>query len=166
MKHWYAVQTHQRAEDQALLHLRRQNFEAYLPKCMTRRRHARRIEDVAVPLFPRYAFVRMDIGAERWRAVQSTVGVSRLVCHGEVPAFVPDGVIDDIRGRENDAGVVNLFDENRFKPGDRLTIKSGVFADHEGVFECLDGAHRVVLLLGLLGRELRVRLPQEVVSAA
>jgi len=166
MKRWYAVQTHQRAEDLALAHLLRQNFEAYLPKCMTRRRHARRVEDIAVPLFPRYAFVRMDLGAERWRAVHSTFGVARLVCHGETPAFVPDAVIDDIRRRETGDGVVKLFDADRFKPGDRLTIKSGAFADHDGIFECLDSAQRVVLLLGLLGRELRVRLPQEVVAAA
>jgi len=166
MKRWYVVQTHLRAEGQAARHLRQQGFDAYLPQYMKRRRHARRVDRVAAPLFPRYAFVRLDLNVDRWRAVNSTLGVARLISNGETPAFVADEVVDEIRRRETNAGMVKLFEPERFKAGDRVTVIEGAFADQVGIFQCLDDTQRVVLLLGLMGRELRLSVPQEAVVAA
>ena len=50
---WYAVYTQPHAETKAAWHLNRQGFEIYVPRYLKRRRHARKIETVAVPLFPR-----------------------------------------------------------------------------------------------------------------
>ena len=61
---WYVVQTHPHAEQKASLNLARQGYGVYLPRYLKRRRHARRVETVAAPLFPRYMFVAVD------RAVQ------------------------------------------------------------------------------------------------
>ena len=66
-------------------------FETYLPRYEKRRRHARRVETVAAPLFPRYLFVAIDLASQRWRSIHSTIGVSRLVCNGEDPAVLADG---------------------------------------------------------------------------
>ncbi len=74
----YVVQTQPHCENKAMIHLARQGFGAYLPRYLKRRRHARRIEIVPAPLFPRYLFVEIDIGAQRWRSIYSTVGVSVL----------------------------------------------------------------------------------------
>ncbi len=82
---WYVVQSQPSAEAKAVFHLNRQGFETYLPRYLKRRRHARRVETIAAPLFPRYLFVAIDLNAQRWRSVFSTVGVSRLVCQGEIP---------------------------------------------------------------------------------
>ncbi|MGH9550353.1 MAG: transcription termination/antitermination NusG family protein, partial [Terriglobales bacterium] len=49
---WYVVQTHPYAETKAAAHLGRQGFETYLPRYVKRRRHARRVNTVAAPLFP------------------------------------------------------------------------------------------------------------------
>jgi transcription antitermination factor NusG len=57
---WYVVQTQAGAEHKAVMHLARQGFKTYLPRYLKRRRHARRIDVVAVPLFPRYLFVEID----------------------------------------------------------------------------------------------------------
>ena len=73
---WYVVHTQVLGEDRADLNLRRQGFETYLPRYLRTRRHARRVETVARPLFPRYLFVAMDVARDRWRAVQSTFGVA------------------------------------------------------------------------------------------
>ena len=75
---WYVVQTQPHAESKAARHLCRQGFQIYLPRYLKRRRHARRTETVPAPLFPRYMFVAVDIAVQRWRSIQSTIGVSRL----------------------------------------------------------------------------------------
>ena len=62
---------------------RRQGYETYLPRYLKRRRHARKVDFAAKPLFPRYMFVAIDMATQRWRSVQSTIGVSRLVTNGD-----------------------------------------------------------------------------------
>jgi hypothetical protein len=53
---WHVAQTHSHAEKQARAHLMRQCCHVYLPRYLKRHRHARRIENVSAPLFPRYLF--------------------------------------------------------------------------------------------------------------
>ena len=100
--------TQPRAESKARVHLGRQGFETYLPRYFKKRRHARRVETVQAPLFPSYLFVAIDREKHRWRSINSTVGVSHLVCNGEEPAPVPDYVIDALRDREDETGLIRL----------------------------------------------------------
>lgn len=163
---WYVVQTHPRAEPKAAQHLSRQGFGIYMPRYAKRRRHARRIETVVVPLFPRYVFVTVNLAVQRWRAIHSTVGVSRLVCQGDCPASVPDGVIDELKRREDAYGLVELDRTPRFVPGDKVRVCDGVFAACLGLFEGITDGERVAILLDLLGRKVRVTLDSELVTAA
>src|SRR6201987_5144494 len=103
---WFVAQTHSPAEAKATAHLNRQGFEIYFPRYLKRRRHARRIETVAAPLFPRYLFVAIDLNIQRWRSIQSTIGVTHLVCNGDEPATVSNGVIEQLRGREDERGFI------------------------------------------------------------
>jgi transcriptional antiterminator RfaH len=161
---WYVVHTHPHAETKSATHLAWQGFSVYLPRYLKRRRHARRVEIVAAPLFPRYLFVAMDCMKQRWRSVSSTVGVSRLICHGEVPVVVPCAVIDEIRARE-DNGMVQLI-ERRLAPGDKVRIAGGAFSDSMGLFECASDRDRVAVLLDLLGRKVRVLMSADCVVPA
>ena len=102
------MRTQPRAESKARAHLGRQGFETYLPRYFKKRRHARRVETVQAPLFPSYLFVAIDREKQRWRSISSTVGVSHLVCNGEEPAPVPDYVIDALRDREDETGLIRL----------------------------------------------------------
>ncbi len=166
MQHrWYAVHTQPQRESLSVFHLQRQGFDVYLPKYRKVRRHARKTEEVAAPLFPRYLFVRMDITATRWRAIHSTVGVSRLVCNGETPCPIDDEIIDAIRAHENEAGLIVLATQSALKTGQPVHIAAGPMADLDGIFECYDDKERVTVLLDLLGRETRVRVPLEAVRA-
>ena len=61
-RRWFVAQSHVHAESKAAMHLGRQGFEVYLPRYRKQRRHARRIDVVATPLFPRYPFVSIDLG--------------------------------------------------------------------------------------------------------
>ncbi len=71
---WYVVQTQVNGEAKAAQNLLRQGYEIYLPRYLKRRRHARKVDFVAKPLFPRYMFVTIDMATQRWRSIQSTFG--------------------------------------------------------------------------------------------
>jgi transcriptional antiterminator RfaH len=160
------VQTHPHAEARAAVHLERQGYSVYLPRYLKRRRHARRIEIVPAPLFPSYLFVMIDVFAPRWRSIQSTIGVSRLVCRGEEPAVLPAAVINELRNRHNDAGLVQLDLQPRFKPGDKIRIVDGAFATCLGLYEGIADRERVAVLLDLLGHKVRVVLDGDAIAAA
>jgi transcriptional antiterminator RfaH len=164
--HWYVVHTQPNGETRADVNLRRQGFSTYLPRYMRRRRHARRHEMVARPLFPRYLFVALDTARDRWRAIHSTFGVNHLVLAGEEPLPVPDGVVDEIRARENGDGFVKLGLPAGVGPGSQVRLIDGVFADATGMLERIADDRRVAILLELLGREVRVFVSPECIGVA
>lgn len=164
MLSWYVIHTHPREETRALHHLRRQGFEVYLPQYLKRRRHARRTTWAPAPLFPRYLFVLMDVSAQRWRAVNSTVGVAYLVSANDRPTPMPRGVVEEIMARTDDDGMVGVS-WRRLEKGAPVQIMRGALADHVGFFECADDQARVFILLELLGRQVKVRVPAEDVCA-
>ncbi len=166
MMRWYVAYTQPNGEWKAVAHLRRQGFEAYLPLCRAIRRHSRRQEVVRRALFPRYVFVGLDLAADRWRAVNGTVGVSRLVSRGERPAPLPDDVIAALRAGEDAEGLVSLTSLVLFDPGARLRVLDGAFAGKTGRYVAMSAAERVVLLFDLIGREVEVTVPIHAVEAA
>jgi len=163
---WYVVQTQPHAENRALQHLERQGYRTYLPRYLKRRRHARRVETVAAPLFPRYLFVAVDLASQRWRSIQSTVGVARLVCNGEGPAMVAGDVVAGLKRRENADGFVRLDQRPNLLRGAPVRVLDGVFAACIGLFDGLTDGQRVAILLELLGRKVRVVLDDLSVAAA
>ena len=165
MTYWCAVQTHVRSEDKAAFHLKRQGFEVFLPKHLKRRKHARRIDWVPAPMFPRYLFVALDPAQGRWWSIRSTFGVSNLVSFGSHPAAVPMGIISEIMARQDDKGLVKAHIGCPFKAGDRVKIVEGPLSDLEGLFDCATDEERITVLLNLMGREVKVRVPKEMVYA-
>ena len=163
---WYVVQTQPNAERKALVHLARQGFETYLPCYRKTRRHARRTEIVAAPLFPRYMFVSVDVTLQRWRSLRSTIGVSSLVCNGETPAPVPSGIVEALRLREGEDGLIDIRSGPVFSRGDKVRVRDGAFTDCFGLFEGVKDCERVAILLDLLGRKVRVILDVDSVTAA
>ena len=166
MRRWYLAHTRLRAEKRALMHLRHQGFGVYLPRYMAQRCHARRRDWVEKPLFPRYLFVHLDLEQDRWRAVYSTVGVRTLLSAGERPIVVPTEVVEEIRAREDSRGFVSLGGGRAFRRGDRVRITEGPFLDITGLFECRNDDDRVIILLELLGRQVKVSVPLKAVSPA
>ena len=164
MNRWYVAQTHRCDEEKAAWQLRRQEFSVYLPRYLTRRRHARRVDWVKAPLFPRYLFIEMDSEHTQWRCINSTFGVSRLVCNGDRPAPVPEGIVEDIVARSDNRGLVRLDRMRPFSQGQKVQIMFGALTERVGMFECLTDEDRVVLLLDMLGRQVRIKLPLETIA--
>lgn len=161
---WYVVHTHARAEETALRNLIQQEFEVFLPQYRKKRRHARRTDWVNAPLFPRYLFVAIDIARARWRAISSTIGVLHLICRGEEPLPVPQAVIDGIRKRMDETGLVLVEQKPPFRKGEVVQVTGGPLADQVGLFDCVSDEERVFLLLDILGRQVRVKVPLDAVT--
>ena len=165
MKRWYVIYTHANGEEKALINLRQQGFDAYLPRYRKARRHARKVETVRRPMFSRYMFVSIDVEREQWRSINGTFGVASLFCHGEKPMAVPMGIIESIQQSEDENGVVDLSPPG-LKRGDRVRIVDGAFSDSTALIEEVSDTKRVILLLTLMGREVRVTAPMENLAIA
>ncbi len=156
---WSVARTHPNAAAIAVAHLARQNFDVYNPCYLVRRRMPDGRPGVrAVQLFPNYIFVSI---IDKWRAVMSTTGVSKLLMSGEeMPAQVPEEVIKEIKNREDKNGYV-VLGRNRFESGDRVQIKDGIFALEIGIYEGQRDGDRVAVLLSMLGAKRRVLIKEE-----
>jgi len=163
---WYAVQTQPHAEMKALAHLERQGFKVYLPRFVRTRRHAGRVEKVQKPLFPGYLFVAFDIAMQRWRSVNSTIGVRKLLGNGDMPAIVDDKIIEALVAQQDEQGLIRLSTISRFATGDAIRVVDGVFFRALGIYEGMTDRQRVAILLDLLGRKVRVQIDIESLVAA
>lgn len=165
MKRWYVAYTKSREEEKAVFHLSCQGYEVYLPRYKKKRRHGRKVDHVLRPLFPRYVFLHIDIEREQWRSVNGTLGVSYFLTEGDAPVVVPKGIVEEIQTRETQEGSVALTPLKLIK-GDSLRVTEGAFADSVGILEEVCDEKRVVLLLNLLGRQVRVQAPIDAIAVA
>ena len=159
MKRWYVIHTLPRGEEIALVNLQRQGFNAFLPRYHRTRRHARKMEVVLSPLFPRYLFIELNIEIDRWLAVNSTRGVAYIVRQKDRPTPIPTGIIEELKKRATKEEVVPLSSLEIFKRGATLEILEGAFAGYTGIYEKMAEGERVQLLLNLLGSEAKVSIP-------
>jgi len=159
MSRWYAVSCQSRMEHWARSNLWERGFEVYLPLYLKRRRHARRVDLVERPLFPGYLFVRADLGNGDRCRVDTARGVRALVRFGDHVPAVADEVIAEIRSREGSDGRIDLDDPMRLHPGEPVRVIGGPLCERVGlIVGCADDRQRVIILLDLLGRQVRARV--------
>jgi transcriptional antiterminator RfaH len=166
MMQWFAVHTQPRLELWARTNLWERGFEVYLPQCAKRRRHARRVDTITVPLFPRYLFVHADMSKGDRRRIDTAHGVAYTVAFGDRPAALADAVIAEIRDREGADGLVRLDPTLGLKPGGAVRITEGALADQTGLFDGASDGSRVAVLLTILGRSVRVKIGADRIVAA
>jgi transcription elongation factor/antiterminator RfaH len=160
---WFLVHTHPKSEHKAELHLRAQGFRTYLPRVRKTVRHARQLRTVTRPLFPRYAFIILDLGRDRWLSVRSTVGVSSLFVCNDRPAPVPAGVVEAFIAQTK-GDVVAL--DAALQPGQQVRVLSGPFADLVGTLQRLDELGRVRVLLEMMGTAVPISLQRTALMPA
>lgn len=165
VKRWYVIHTLPKSEEKALQHLQQQGYEAFLPRFHKTRRHARKVEVVIAPLFPRYMFVNLDLETDRWLPICGTRGVAYIVRQKGAPVPVPGGVIEELMDRADVTEMVPLSSLELFNAGATLEILEGAFVGQTGTFEKMSDSERVQLLLNVLGREVKIAVSLHSVAA-
>ena len=158
MKHWCAIHTKPRQEMLAAENLSHQEFEIYLPRIKQAHRYRHQWQDKIEPLFPRYLFIRLDLGKDNIAPIRSTRGVSKLVSFSGLPATVPDPFIETlIQSADPDT---ELFHPEvpLFEAGETVTIVDGPLQGLAAIFNARDGEARSIILLELLGKTQQVRI--------
>ena len=162
---WYLIHTKPTREAVAETNLRRQGYQVYCPRLLRPIKIRGRWVDRVASLFPRYLFLRLAVGHQAMGPVRSTIGVANIVRFGNDYTVVPDAIVENLRMRADpETGLHRVHADTLFEPGSNVRIVAGVFDGLEGVFQRESGDERVVLLLGLLGRETLVQLPAAFVS--
>ena len=156
---WYVVRTLPRRELQALQQLENQAYRAFLPRFIKSRRHARKFETVMAPLFPRYIFIVLNLGRDRWRSVNGTLGVDRLLMRAGEPEPVPHGLVEQLIEATAAGAVAGCM----LKEGQSIRVTAGPFAELVGKLESLDDSERVRVLLDIMGGKVPVLLPKALI---
>ena len=152
---WYAVHTKPRQEARALENLTNQGFECFLPMMEVEKVRRQKVSRVSEHMFSLYLFIRLDDVNHNWSPIRSTLGVSKLVSFGHVPAKVPPEFIHFLR-EAPPAAVARLFEV-----GDNVRIANGPLAGLEGVYQAHDGETRAFVLVDLLGQPQKLKLAIE-----
>jgi transcriptional antiterminator RfaH len=153
-RQWFAVHIRPHCERKAVLNLERQRVETFLPTQIKTVRHARQYRTVCRALFPGYLFVALDLGRDRWRSINGTYGVVGIVTHGGVPAHLPSGFVESLLAASSENGVMRF--DHELKPGAKVRLLTGPFADFVGTLEHLDPQGRVKVLLDMMGGKVPV----------
>jgi transcriptional antiterminator RfaH len=162
---WYVAQTQARRELLALDRIEAQSFRAFCPYVMRTVRHARQSRTVKSAFFPGYLFVALDTGRDRWRSVNGTLGVLRLVAGGDgAPIPAPPGVVETLMQYLDEAGVCR-FDRD-LAPGQPVRVIAGPLAQTVGVLVRLDPKGRARVLLEILGGRFHATLERSALEAA
>lgn len=150
---WYLIQCKPRQDERAEENLVRQGYLCYRPMHTCERLVRAKRQTVVESLFPGYLFIQLS-AADNWAPLRSTRGVSRVVSFGNQPLAVDPGLIAQLQQRCSAAPTSQILES-----GDKVRIDNGPFADLEAIFLSMDGNERVVLLMNILHREQKVRVP-------
>jgi len=161
---WYVAQTLPCQELRAEAQLRQQGFCPFLPQMIKTVRHARKLSNVRVPVFPGYIFVAFAQTRHRWQSISSTWGVRRLILANEYPVPVPRGLTEVFI----DACVVDgifRFDDG-LVVGHTVQVVQGPFVDLIGCIERIDANGRVKILLDIMGGKVSAVMPRAALRVA
>ncbi len=157
-RRWYAVRCHPRSETVAARNLARQGYQAYLPYRIRTVRHARSVRTVKDAYFPQYLFVAMDLRQDRSGPVEATHGVAQLLRAGARPAALRDGLVEALISVTARDGC--LRPGELLRPGQKVRILQGPFAERIAMLDRISGRDAVEVLLSMMSRQVRVEVPR------
>ena len=155
MKYWHLLMTKPREDERAESHLLNQDYELFRP--MIRQFKIQGGKQVAVTeaLFPRYLFIRLDDVLGNWSNIRSTRGVAKMVRFTDMPAKVPNSLIEALRSQCIEDNIIDTTEDRPFvfEKGDEIEITEGSFRGIRAIIKEQVAEDRVLLLLTLLGKE-------------
>jgi len=98
--------------------------------------------------------VVLDVTKDRWRSINGTLGVSRLVSAGDTPLPLPNGLVEALERRQRCGHELDLA--AKFQLNQPVQFNEGPFSDVVGRIHQIDAKGRVQVLLEIMGRTVRV----------
>jgi transcription antitermination factor NusG len=130
---WYAIQVRYRFEKQVASQLQSKGLETYLPLLAEIHHWSDRRQPVDVPLFPGYAFVRVDRSSGARLGVLHTGGIIGFVSFGNELVAIPVKQIDDLKMLLAQKVPCSLYPFLRV--GQRVRIRGGCLDGLEGILD-------------------------------
>lgn len=159
MNRWYLIQFKPNSHRLAERNLHRQEFETFLPmQQLTRRRGSRFVSDLK-PLFPGYMFVSVNSELAPWRAINSTVGVSKLVSLEGKSTPLPPQLVSGLMLRCDASGT--LLPPKSVSEGDAVEMLTGPFANFVATVDTIDTEKRIWVLMDFMGQKSRMQVAAE-----
>lgn len=156
---WYVVQTKTGKETTAAVAIAAKGFQVFAPQRSVRIAHARRIDTVSRPLFPRYIFAAFIEKDQTYGVIRYARGVAHLLCDIDgVPQPVPDAVMDAIRERENTLKAKKGEYRTGYQAGDEIKITVGPWADFTGKYVG-ETKGKVSIIITIFNRPTLIELP-------
>ncbi len=150
ISHWYAIYTKPRWEKKVHSLLSEKKIESYCPLNKVRKKWSDRMKTVEEPLFKSYVFAKVN--EEERTKVRMTAGVMNFVYWQGKPAIIPAKEIETIRKFLNEYEHV-LAEPIQLKEDGRVTIRQGLFMDHEAKILKIEG-NRVKVVIESIGYSL------------
>ena len=161
---WYVARALANREFGAALQLEAQRFRVFLPYVVKTVRHARRTREAKKAAFPGYLFVALDTTRDRWRSINGTIGVWRLIIGGDgSPLPVPNGVVETLLDYLDESGACRF--DRALLIGQTVRVIAGPLSEAIGRLVRLDAGGRVQVLLEILGGQVYATLERSALEA-
>ncbi len=155
---WYVLRSKSNKELALWRELTARGLECFYPQLRVRpvNPRSRKIR----PYFPGYLFLHADL--EQAGRLQWIPFSSGLVSFDEVPAAVPDNLIQAIRRHVDEINAAGVAQVAGLKRGEMVVVQGGPFDGYEAIFDTrLAGTERVRVLLKLLrARQINLELSE------
>jgi transcriptional antiterminator RfaH len=153
---WYAVRTVPRHEKTVARTLTVKGLGVYLPLVATLNRWSDRNQEVHLPLFPSYLFVRPPRTPEARLAVMQTNGIKGFVGIRGEAVQIPDSQVDAIRLILEKK--IPFSDYPFLRAGRRVRIRSGKLDGLEGIFVAKRTESTLVISIDIFQRSIEIQL--------
>jgi len=159
---WVCLYTQPYRENMAQVNLVGAGLEVFAPLSISLvLRHKKYIKTLR-PLFPRYIFARSDSGLV---GINRIIGVTGYAGRSLENSIVDDIIIRAIKERSDERGIVSIK-HDEIQTGQAVTVLEGPFAGLHAIFSEPDDRKRSYILLDLVGKTHRIRVPNSSIQVA
>jgi transcriptional antiterminator RfaH len=156
---WYVIYTKPKQEDRVEESLTRASVEVFNPKLRRKKPSRSKYNRITRPLFPNYLFAKFD-PSRQYHMIKYMRGVSSIVGNRGSPWPVSEEMIDIIKSRMNDEGLIVINPD--IKVGDRVEITEGPFRGFIGIFEReMKDSERIIVLLNTIEYRASIDIEKE-----
>ena len=162
---WYAIQTHSGSElsvKRALEKLKDEMDSDLIEQVLVPTEDLIEIKKgkktiVEKPIYPAYAFARIDLDTALWHRIQSMPKVGRFIGESKKPTPLSEKDINAILDKVNNRAAAKP--KVSFEEGEMVRINEGSFANFNGVVEDFDMASGMLKLnVSIFGRNTPVEI--------